>query len=353
MKTITAAAMVVIGLSGLSFIATAQPAPFPSRTVPFTSDIGRFRGAIGPEAEDFTASRQVVRIPGALWLRLRIGDHNLGAESYITVTSLKDGEQQRLDAKGLRLWQNQTAMFNGDVVEVELHVAPGEEGIFFRIEEVTAGEAVSGRRTEGGVETADEGPAAEAICGGADDRVPSTHRAAGRTDGGCTAWIASNGAYLTAGHCTAGSTPPVQLAQVHFNIPQSQADGTIVAPPLADQYPVVADSIVFADDGPGEVGQDWAVFNLGPNAGNNRLAVDAQGAFFRMSRDNNPATVRITGHGADGPAPNFGDPPPGNADNQTQQTHTGQRQGADDIGTGADVRWEYRVDTQGGNPAAP
>ena len=332
--------------------ATAQPAPFPSRTVPLASDTGAFRGAIGPEAESFTASRQLVEIPGALWLRLRFGDHDLGAESYVTVTSLEDGEQQRLDAEALRLWQDQTAMFNGDAVEVELHVAPGEEGIFFRIEEVVAGESVDEHRGEllerGALS---DGQAPEAICGATDDRVASTDPGVGRTDTGCTAWIVSNGAYLTAGHC-AGFT------EVHFNVPQSMANGDIVVPPLADQYPLIAGSFVSANNG---TGRDWAVFDLGPDAGgNNRLAVHAQDAFFRMSRDQNPTNIRITGHGVDGPPPCFGSRfqpgcptpnPPRNADNQTEQTHVGQNQG--EAGSGANVRFEYTVDTQGGNSGSP
>lgn len=348
-------AVVALVLALAPSIATAQPAPFPSKTVPFTSDTRRFRGAIGPKKESFVASRQVVRIPGALWLRLRFGDHNLGAESYITVTSRKDGEQQRLDTQSLRLWQNQTAMFNGDAVEVKLHVAPGEEDIFFRIEEVVAGESVSERRGKRlSTEALSEGQVPFAICGATDDRIASAHRAVGRTNAPCTAWIVSNGAYLTAGHCRIAP----QLRDVHFNIPQSQANGAIVAPPLADQFPVVPGSIVFADNGPG---RDWAVFNLGPDAaGNNRLAVHAQGAFFRISRDVSffNFRFRVTGYGADGPPTCFGnDQQPGcvnatqNADNNTQQTHTGPMLG--EFGTGADVRWEYRVDTQGGNSGSP
>ena len=253
-------------------------------------------------------------------------------------------------------------MFNGDAVEVELYVAPGEDGIFFRIEEVTAKRSVA-VEVEGTEELAPEGPVAEAICGATDDRVASADRAVGRTaSSGCTAWIVANGAYLTAGHCT----PPVSvnLTAVHFNTPLSQANGAVVPPPMADQYPVVAGSIVFANNG---VGNDWAVY-LGFDAANDgvdRLAVHARGAFFRMSRDDNPGTVRITGHGLDGPADCFGDTrqpgctPPApptplrNADNQTQQTHTGQRQRQGDVGSGSNVRWEYTVDTQGGNSGSP
>ena len=48
-----------------------------------------------------------------------------------------------------------------------------------------------------------------------------------------------------------------------------------------------------------------------------------RGRPFAVSNTDNPAQVRITGYGVDGPAPNFGDPPPRNAQNQTQQTHSG------------------------------
>lgn len=245
-------------------VATGQPAPFPSQTVPFSVDTGTFRGGVGPGAEAFRAFRRVVRIPGALWLQLHFGNHELGPESFVTVTSIKDGEQQRLDTNGMRVWQNRTAMFNGDAVQVELHVAPGEEGIFFTIKEVIGGEEISDRS-----EVTGETSGPEAICGATDDRVGSAHRAVGRTTGGCTGYIVSNGAYLTAGHCT-------PIGQLHFNIPLSQPNGGIVAPPLADQCPVTTVNTV-----PFSLGDDWAVFDLGPDAdGNNRLAVHAQGAFF-------------------------------------------------------------------------
>ena len=146
-------------------IAAAQPAPISYRTVPFVEDTGSFRGAVGPEAKSFTAFRQEVRVPGAPWVQLRFGDHNLGSESYVTVTSLKDGASQRLDSLSLSQWQNSTALFNGDAVKVELHVAPGEEGIFFRIEEVIAGETVSSRERQRAFGSGGRKGRDEAICG--------------------------------------------------------------------------------------------------------------------------------------------------------------------------------------------
>ena len=113
---------------------------------------------------------------------------------------------------------------------------------------------------------------------------------------------------------------------LQFNVPASQANGTINNPLPQDQYAIIAGSVDFADDG-WEVGQDWAVFDVSPNPNTGRLPVHAQGAFFRTSRDTIPSGVHITGYGLDGPAPNFRAPPPRNADNQTQQTHTGPQAG--------------------------
>jgi hypothetical protein len=70
--------------------------------------------------------------------------------------------------------------------------------------------------------------------------------------------------------------------------------------------------------------------------------------FYRMSRDYNPSTVRITGYGVDGPSPDFGDPPPNNADNATQQTHSGPYNGETVVGA-SEVYLEYEADTQPGN----
>jgi hypothetical protein len=84
MKTITAATMVVMGLSGLSSTAVAQQpaAPVPYHMEPYARpSAGVFRGAIGPEAEAYTAISETVRVPGAPWLRLRFRNYNLGERS--------------------------------------------------------------------------------------------------------------------------------------------------------------------------------------------------------------------------------------------------------------------------------
>ena len=145
---------------------------------------------------------------------------------------------------------------------------------------------------------------------------------------------------------------------LEFNVPASLQDGTTVASAPQDQYPIDPASVVSFNDGAGQVGNDWAVFGTLPNADTGRLAVHAQGAFYRMSRDDNPTTVRVTGYGIDSTPPGtpIGQPNPvpgtRNASNQTQQTDSGPFVG-EDVQAASDVVIEYTVDTTGGNSGSP
>src|SRR5262249_49339213 len=133
-------------------------APIPYHRQPYFIDSGAQRGRT---TENLVAFREVVRVSGASWLQLHIGEHNLGKKSYVSITSLQDGHMQRLDAQSLSEWQNSTAYFNGDAVEVQLHVAPEDDNIFIRTTEVTVGEPAQLI-----VKPND-------ICGNTDDRVAS------------------------------------------------------------------------------------------------------------------------------------------------------------------------------------
>lgn len=322
--------MLLLSLCMVPAMAFAQPAPIPFHKEVYTLQAGGYKGL---EAESLVAFREVVQISGAPWLQLHFSDYNLGKQSYITITSLKDGGQQRLDSNNMKNWYNSSAYFNGDAVEVELHAEPGEKGIFFRIDQISVGEWMGSNLW------------IESLCGG-DDRVASNDPAVGRiVPAGCTGWIVSNGAHLTAGHC-AGS-----MGTIEFNVPQSLCDGTIVHPGPDDQYPINGNSIVFADDGLVNVGDDYAVFACNQNANTRLLPVQAQSEFYRMSRDDkSPASVVVTGYGMD-------DTPRGctngrNSDNQTQQVHSGDFL-REVIEGPSDSYLEYTVDTQGGNSGSP
>lgn len=312
----------------------AQPLPIPHHKEPYFLDSGVYKGI---EAETASAFRQTVQVSGVPWLRLHFSNYNLGKKSHLTITSLADGAQQVLDTNSLADWYDNSAFFNGDALEVELHVAPGDTGIFVNINEVTVGDWVG----EGdiGIET---------ICGSTDDRVASTDPRVGRIvgDHGCTGWIISNGGYLSAGHCVGGTGDTLE-----FNVPDSLADGTIQHPGPDDQYP-----IVWGSSTDGDMGDDWAVFNCNANSNTGLTPVRAQGAFYRMSRNYSTAgayTIRITGYGVDGPAPDFGKYKNNrNSDSQTLQTHTGTYEGEVDQGA-SDLYHKYRVDTMDGNSGGP
>lgn len=229
-----------------------------------------------------------VQALGASWVRLHIGDHDLGHASYLTLTSLSDGQEQRLDEKSLVDWYQWSAKFNGDAVEVALHVGAGDRDIFVRVDRLMHGIPMPGAVAA----------APQSICNDFDNRALSADSRVGRSPG-CTAWLVSNGAVLSAGHC-----PVAAGSIVEFNVPVSQANGAQVAGSVNDQYPINMASVRFENNGRG---QDWLVFGLNPNASTGLRAHRVQGFFFMTWA--NPAidtTLRVTGYGLDNDPPGPG-----------------------------------------------
>jgi hypothetical protein len=303
------------------------------------------------KAQVATPFQQVLVSPGAAWLRFHLKDHQLGKGSYLTLTSALDGAQQRLDANSLLDWENGTAYFNGDSVQVELHLAPGDKNAYIEFDEMTVGEFADGDTLDGMIES---------LCAG-DNRVASTDVRVGRITG-CTAWLNSNGSLLTAGHCAdydpdrGGPLLPDGILDlggvVEFDIPQSLANGTLVAADPNDQYPIDTSSVVWNFDGEGQgLGKDWAMFRCNPNSNTGLLPHEARNSFFRMTRENPVIanTIRITGCGVDEtPAGSTGGR---NSDNRTLQTSTGPYVG--EFSSGANFWHRYQVDTEGANSGSP
>ena len=279
-------------------------------------------------------------------VRVHFREFNLGARSYVQLTSLKDQHVQKLDAANMTNWFATSAVFNGDRVLLELYVAPGESGIRAVVDYL--------------VLPCDCGPplpvrtpiAIETLCG-PDNRVASTDNRIGRTSQRCTAWLISNGAVLSAGHCVPNG------ATFMVNIPPSGADGTLANSAPDDQFPIVPGSEMFVWDQngtPANAGDDidYVMFRLNPdNLG--RRAPERLG-FFRVTTavPANGAVIRITGVCTDNTPPgSTGDL---NAQNQTLQTSTGGFAGQQDLsmaGTGRIIRHSYAVDTTGGNSGSP
>ncbi len=280
----------------------------------------------------------------ATHLRVVMAEAHLGTGSLLKFVSSADGQTQTLNAAQLQMWQDTSAIFNGASVRVEVIVAPGDTGVSVEVKElmVDSGEAGNDdccprRRTR-------------TLCG-PDNRVASTDNRAGRIRGGCTGWLVSNGAVLTAGHCgiVAGSV-------LEVNVPASAANGTAVASAVQDQFPVLAGSITTSNAGGGD---DWTVCRVGPN--NLGQSAHLLHGFFRMTKEL-PAggqTMRITGCGIDnsplGSAPDVcGSYSDGvcthfglNAQNKTLQTSTGG------FGSESGTSLTYSVDTEPANSGSP
>ncbi len=304
-------------------------------------------------ATETTPYINAVVVPNAVWMRVGIGDYNLGQRSFVVLRSLGDMDEQRFDARSLPVWKNRSALFKGDGVIVELHVAPGEQGIFVNVNQAISGEW----------QPADL-PSPHSQCGGTDDRVAFLDNRVGRMYfGGCTAWRITVGprggsadeeTFLSAGHCAdfdpdqgGPGLPDGNLdlsGVIEFNVPLSTAGGFTNPAPVADQFPVVTTGTRWHFEGEGMgLGKDYSIFGVGRNSNNNLLPHEKYAQLpFRITRESPAAgaTIRVTGYGSDTGTANF-----------TSQSHTGPYVG--ESSSGANFWHEYQVDTEGGNSGSP
>lgn len=341
-----AVGLILVPLWGTATSSARVPSP-----VLMVEEAVDFRTAVfqGDGQTTQIAERQIIERMGTNWMRLRIGEFQLGEGSYITTSSLLDGRTQRHTAATLIEWDHWTAVFNGDAVEVILHVGPHDEGAFVSVDEVVYAEV------DDLFHVPDPGSVTASLCGVLDNRAASTDSRVGRMFfGGCTGWLISNGGVLTAGHCT-----PNLGGVLEFNVPESQSNGATVAADPEDQYPILGNYLAFQNNG---VGFDWGQFLVGANADTGLSAHIAQG-FFRLT-DLVPAvdtTLRVTGYGLDNTPLGTGGSGAAccdstnddvcewncNADAYTLQTSTGL---LDDI-SGAAIR--HKVDTTPANSGSP
>ncbi|MCH8165158.1 MAG: hypothetical protein IH889_06075 [Planctomycetes bacterium] len=194
-------------------------------------------------------SEHLVQVDGAAWLRLYFGDVELEPGSFVRITSQLDNEIQELDARGLAMWSNTSAYFNGDAVFIELVAGPKSTRNRLVIEEVAR---------EMAVHPVVQGCAFPCGICGADNRVISNENWSGRLfPVGCSASVWNEQSCLvSAGHCVAGGGATV----VQFNVPASNGDCSTNNPPVADQFPIT--SFLFQNGG---IGDDWSVLTTGTN----------------------------------------------------------------------------------------
>lgn len=321
-----ARAALLAALSGPCFSASAQqqePQPPNSELSP-TSEL---------------LFERLVTRPGSTNIRVAFDHTQFGLDAFVFLSSPTTGDWQRLDAVSIQQWRGRSAIFNGDAVLVQVFVAPGD-----RVTDVSIARAIS---YDGVVPV---GPIPETVCG-ADDRIPASDNRVGRLLdcqnstcacssscqlGICTAWRTTNETFLTAGHCTVGSTPDI----VEFNVPTSASNGDIILASPSHQYSVDLTSIVDNDHG---LGEDWAVFDVFPNSNTQLRPDQAYGVGFRLSRETpvTNAPIRITGFGNDD-----------SSSNSTNQTSVGPYKD-EYVGGTNDIDHEYFTDTEGGNSGGP
>lgn len=307
----------------------AQPDPRLPEITTRTTELGFDSGYRTSKAPGEVLARFDVAAPDSAWVRLYFGACQFSGSraeggSYLRLTSLLDGGTQVLDADAFAQWGGTSAYFNGSDVSVELIGGQGAGSSRLVIDHVVA--APSGSISS------------RSICGSADDRVASQEPANGRLlPAGCTAWIFSdlNHSMLTAGHCgvSAGTV-------IEFNVPASNADGTLVHPQPQFQFAADASSVQTSVGG---VGNDWCYFGVFPNADTGLTAYQTQGASYTLDSEAPPVDgqfVRITGFGTVSlPLPR--------AWNQTQRTASGNYLAL------ADTTLQYDADTTGGNSGSP
>lgn len=325
-RTSQAWTAIFAGFVALASSAQAQVAEDTSYAVDLLIDSGWVEN-LGAGNQPAVVYSTLIDVGAAPWTRLHFGENTLsgdpaGGGAYLIITSLQDGDWQRLTSEGLEHWGNSSAFFNGGTLLLELYAFPNEGPCRIAIDTATVGGLPVVPRS---------------LCG-ADDRVLSYDARCARTSTGCSSWMIHdfNRQFLTAGHCTAtGST------LVYFNVPLSNGDGSTNVPPVEDQYPVEGTSVQGVNGG---VGNDYRYFGVNPNSNTGLQPYQVQGDAFTLAPapSNSPPgqPIRITGYGTTtSPIP-----PQWNA---VQKTAVGPM-----------VNWSgtslsYQTDTTGGNSGSP
>ncbi|MBM4061765.1 MAG: hypothetical protein FJ265_11825 [Planctomycetes bacterium] len=289
-----------------------------------------------PSPVDGVVWREFVNLPkGTPWLRLFFGRIWLGKGSYLRIVSLLDGSEQTLHMEHVEQWQHSSAYFNGDTVLLEIVAGPNTQKNYVEIDKVMAGDLV-------------QGPGPDWICGGTDDRVPSSHAAVGRIDPiGCTGWIidypwtGTDRLHLSAGHC-------YSTGVLEFDVPASSSNCAIQHPPATKQFAIDRATSMYVNGG---TGNDYWVFRCFPNSTSGLTTFQTQGVAFQLAPSIPIAStlLRNYGCGVDGTNTNNATgnscacASPTGSRNQTQQTCTGPLQGT------SGNRVDYVIDTCGGS----
>lgn len=357
-RTLTTAALATLAAAMLVGPARALPPGAPPRSVidyPMTSGVHNAARSLAEGEDPELVFASALSAPGAPWMQVHFSGWNLGFRGYIILRSAEDGDFQRLDGRSLPEWNNASGIFNGDLVSIEVYAMPGDTGVFVDVARLVVGKAV----------VPVDDPVQNTLCG-SDSRTRTTdNRTVRLFMGGCTGWLASNGALLTAGHCVDfdpdldGPGVPNGIVDlsgvVEINVPGSDANGTPNAAPLNSQFPIRSGGISwqYISEQDPNLGFDWGIFLTGRNANTGLTVFQAAGGFFRTTNQAPGAgsgTIRITGYGIDdSPVGSTGNR---NSDNVTCQTSTGPYV-TEGVDSSTGFWHEYQTDTEPANSGSP
>lgn len=113
----------------------------------------------------------------------------------------------------------------------------------------------------------------------------------------CTAWLAPNGWFVTAGHCATGY---YRFDELQFDVPESDCSGKIQLPAPEYRFRIDQSSLRMGVDLSTQ--QDWAIFRILPNS-TGMPELFRTGSFFRIANERFRSTekkqVRNTGFGVE------------------------------------------------------
>ena len=188
------------------------------------------------------------------------------------------------------------------------------------------------------------------IIGDYDSRVPITDNriARLRTPTGtgtfiCTAWLISNGAFVTAGHCIRDE---FKQSTLEFDVPLSKASGKINHSKAENRYSVIGPMGQAYTEG--KCTSDWAVFKGGTN-NIGQTPIEKQENYFYVS-DTDLAvndTITVPGYGTNS------DLPCANGTGCQPIYHDVLQQGAGVIIDSQHDYYSYNADTMPGASGAP
>lgn len=273
-----------------------------------------------PTDDELVVFQRTLRYGNTSWLQVKFGEFALPGTSHVRLRSTLDQAVQLHDARSLRTWFGQSALFNGDEIVLELVAGPETTGNRILLDEVVRGLFSH----------------EDSICGTVDNRQLSSDPRQGRLNGGCTGWMVSQDIALTAGHCVSSASATGVLS---FNVPLSSSTGSTVQSHPNDQYPFQVLARLNAG-----IGADWAVCRVSTNSTTGQLPTQANGGQWYQLGFVPGATagnnIRITGYGtvSSPVSPTW---------NQVQKTHVGP------LAQINSTSLRYATDTTGGNSGSP